>query len=118
MARAGELLYPRRVEVRSPRRQLGRTEEDMSLCPKCKDPKAGSDYDGYCIDDWPGYDDCGNRLCRHYRCEHGFGAVLESVYVAPHITDSKVGDKIQLPIGCMNADCPCEVFVETTLPKN
>lgn len=82
-------------------------------CQKCGEAfgEAG-DWDGYCIDCWPGYDLCANPLCRHYRCEHGLG-VLTAVWAKD---PADVGSQMDLGQGCANADCPCECFVEESLP--
>jgi hypothetical protein len=49
--------------------QTNAIEYDSRRCSKCgEDFGTGLDWDGVCIDCWPGYDLC--LACDDYRCEH------------------------------------------------
>jgi hypothetical protein len=64
------------------------------------------------LDEWEGYETCMRPGCGHYRCEHSFGEVWNTVYVDPKLKnpDLKVGDVTSWPVGCMNAGCKCLGF--------
>ena len=61
------------------------------------------------IDDWSGYDNCWRPGCGHYRCEHGFGEKYKVIYAKDKALEGTEGWD---PVGCMNAGCPCEGFME------
>lgn len=66
----------------------GSNPSSPSICKMCDEP---SNFDGYCLDHWPGYNLCADENCEHYRCEHGDRADWKE---------------------CGNAGCPCKAFVE------
>lgn len=75
-------------------------------CKTCGDTPEFGDY---CIDHWPGYEDCCRPGCNHYHCEHGFGEEVELVYCKDN--PEMVGQKFLQPVGCMNAGCECSGFM-------
>ena len=87
-------------------------------CKKCSDSIEDFDgiWDGYCIDCWPGYDDCANPVCNHFRIEHAFpDTEWTTVYSKNH--PEEVGERFKPEVGCMNAGCPCKEFQEPNESK-
>ena len=83
----------------------------MTLCAKCGETEVWVDGT-HCIDCWPGYDNCADPRCHHYRCEHGVrgGTKMEVVYSKDG--NPSVGSVADWGEGCWNADCPCGGFQE------
>ena len=80
------------------------------LCNKCHEEFAA--FDDYCIDCWPGYDNCADPKCHHFRCEHGVvgGTPMKVIY--SKTGSPPVGSIEDWGEGCWNAGCKCKKFAE------
>lgn len=82
-------------------------------CLKCHDivEEDSVMFDGHCMYCWPGYDNCADPRCRHFRCEHDvhFGP---PIYVRPGTESDQHLGPIDID-GCANAGCLCEKFQES-----
>jgi hypothetical protein len=87
--------------------------EEESVCKNCPEKEF---VDGFCVDCWPGYDNCARPGCGHYRCEHIFAGTM--MRVAYDKDDPQnVGQEFAPEVGCMVDDgCDhCPEFIEPEL---